>query len=895
MDTPAWRKYLRFWRPDVRDDVDAELRFHLEMRERDLIAKGTSSEDARTQALRRFGNLTDVRESCYEIGQRRERRSRATDLISSVRNDVVFALRQLARNRGFTVAAVLTLALGIGANGLVLGLVNAVLLRPLPGVAEANRLIAVTGTAVSYPSFEDFRNSNPALTGLAAYSERSTAVSNGQHTEIAPVTAVTGSYFRVLGVKASVGRLLTDRDDQPGAPPAAVLSAKFASHFFPGDADVVGRSINLNGIPVTVVGIAQDDFQGLQIDSPEPVWISAHTWMSLAPSSYTGRSLQRRDWSWLDMFGRLKPGATAEQARAAFNMSASRQEAAYPIDSRGLAKAVATSPISAVGKSALSVDHDTVVRAAAIVTAVVGIVLLIACANVSNLLLARARARKREIGIRTAIGAGRGRVVRQLLTEAVVLALIAAIVGLAVTQLGLRILSHLSLADGVSIASLGVHINGTVAGATILIALVAGLIFGALPALKTTRADVNEALKNGAPGAGRTRSGAQRVLLIAQVALSLTLLIGAGLFTRSLQRALSTDPGFDGSHVAVASVYVGLIRSDSARASQIYSAVAMKLNAIPGVRAAAVASALPLADGYDAYRFTLDDFTPPDGARLEVQVSDVSPKYFSAFSIPILRGRVFTDRDAATAPHVAVINETMAHRYWRDANPIGRRILFGYDTVTVVGVVRDVRYHELHEAPIPFVYRVLNQQIAESGLSPVNIVVRTTGNPAAAIAMIRRVMHDVAPEVPVYREATFDERSGHTIFAQRLGASVLGLFGLLALVITAIGIYGVVGYGVAQRTREIGIRIALGARTRSILRIVLIDNITTIVMGLAIGLVLSIALTRTVNSFLFGISATDALTFFTASILLLGVGTAATLIPALRAARVDPVIALRSE
>ncbi|MEO6866240.1 MAG: FtsX-like permease family protein, partial [Gemmatimonadaceae bacterium] len=261
----------------------------------------------------------------------------------------------------------------------------------------------------------------------------------------------------------------------------------------------------------------------------------------------------------------------------------------------------------------------------------------------------------------------------------------------------------------------------------------------------------------------------------------------------------------------------------------------------------------------------------------------------------VLRGRVFNSRDVAGAPHVAVINQTMAHRYWQNADPIGRRIFFGSDTVTIVGVVRDIRYHELHELPIPFVYRSLDQQIAESGLSRVDVAVRTTGNPAAAIGMIRRVMHDVAPEVPVYREATFDERSGHTIFAQRLGASVLGLFGTLALVITAIGIYGVVGYGVAQRTREMGIRIALGARTRSVLAVVLIDNMTTILFGLLLGLALSVALVRTVSSFLFGISATDAVTFFTAPIVLLVVAAVAALIPALRATRVDPVIALRSE
>ncbi|MEO9251365.1 MAG: ABC transporter permease, partial [Gemmatimonadaceae bacterium] len=676
MKKSALHRYLRFWRADVEDDVDEELRFHLEMRERDYVATGLSSNDAHVETARRFGNVESVRDVCYQIGHQRERSTRITDFMLGVRNDVVFAMRQLTRSPSFAIAAVLTLALGIGANSLVLGLVNAVLFRPLPGVTDPARLIAVTGTSISYPSFADFRDGNPALSGLAAYAERSTAVSNGQHTEIAPVVAVTGSYFRVLGVKASRGRVLTDRDDEPGAAPTAVLSESFARRFFPDDADVVGHAINLNGSPVTVVGIAQGDFQGLRIDSPEPLWISAHTWMSLAPSSYAGKSLQRRSWRWLTMVGRLKPGASVEPARTSFRMSATRQTAADPTDSRGLAAAIAASPISTVGQAALSVDHATAVRAAAIVTAVAAIVLLIACSNVCNLLLARAMGRKREIGIRMAIGAGRARVARQLLTETAVLALIAGVVGLALTQLGLRLLSHLDLSDGISIATLGVHIDGRVTAVTVVVALIASLIFGAVPALQTTHTNVTDALKSGTPGTGSTRSNAQRLLLVAQVALSLILLIGAGLFTRSLQRALSTDPGFDGSHVAVASINVGLIRSDSARAGQIYSDLTTRLGSLPGIRAAAVASALPLDDGSDSYGFALDNYSPPAATRLNVEASDVSAQYFSVFSIPVLRGRVFNSRDVAGAPHVAVINQTMAHRYWQNADPIGRRIFF---------------------------------------------------------------------------------------------------------------------------------------------------------------------------------------------------------------------------
>lgn len=897
MQPLAWRRYLRFWRPDVEDDVDEELRFHVDMREREYTAAGRTEREARAAAVRRFGSVEAVRDACYEIGHQQERHMRFTEFMYGLRNDIVFALRQLARNRGFTIAAVLTLALGIGANGLVFGLVNALLLHPLPGVAAPDRVVAVNNTYVSYPSYRDFARSNAALSGLAAFSDRNTAVSDGKRTEMASAAVVTGNYFAVLGVAPSHGRVLVPRDDDPGAPPVAVVSAAFARHFFPDGAEVIGRVLDLNGMPVTIVGIAANDFHGMQLDSPEELWVPAHAWMALAPTSFNGLNLDGRGWSWLGMIGRLAPGATIQQATAAFHTSAVHQDASYPDNYQSLAKRMTGDNVVSAGQAAISgIAHGTVVRATAIVFVVVAIVLLIACANVSNLLLARAMSRRREIGIRMAVGAGRRRLVRQLLTESGVLALAASIFGLLATQAGMRALSHVTLPEGFSVATVEVHIDWRVMMYTIVLALVASVIFGVAPALQSTRHDMAGALKDGSPGAGRRRLTLRRTLLIAQVALSLVLLVGAGLFARSLQRALATDPGFDGAHVAVASVNAGLIRSDSARTGQIYDAVVRRLGAMPNVRFAAWGTTLPLDRGSDSEGFQLDGYTPPADDHTGVETNDVTPQYLQAFSIPLLRGRLFNDHDGPSAQHVAIINETAARRFLPGKDPLGRRIMFGSaDTAIIVGVVRDIKYHELREDPRPVVYRALGQHLTTSGLTPVDLVVMSTGAPSAALGEIRQALHEVAPEVPVYDVSTFADRTGHTVLAQRLGVFVLGLFSLLALAITAVGIYGVVGYGVTQRTQEIGIRVALGARVGAILSLVLIENFASILLGLIIGIAVSVALTRLISSFLFGISAVDTIAFGVASTVLLLVGTVAALIPALRATRVNPVIALRGD
>ena len=350
MNTEAWRRYLRFWRADVEDDVDEELRFHIEMQEGEYVAAGLASDDAHTEALRRFGSLASVRDLCYRIGHQRERHVRFAEVMYSVRNDIVFASRQLARNRGFTMAAVLTLALGIGANGLVFGLVNALLLHPLPGVAAPERVVAVNNTHVSYPSYRDFARSSSALSGLAAFSDRNTAVSDGKRTEMVSAAVVSGNYFSVLGVGPSHGRVLSPGDDDPGAPPIAVVSAAFARRFFRDGVDVIGRVVDLNGMPVTIVGIAANDFHGMQLDSPEELWVTIRAWMALAPTSFNGLNLEGRGWSWLSMVGRLAPDATIQQATAALHTSAVNQDASYPDGYQTLAKTITSDNVVSAGQ-----------------------------------------------------------------------------------------------------------------------------------------------------------------------------------------------------------------------------------------------------------------------------------------------------------------------------------------------------------------------------------------------------------------------------------------------------------------------------------------------------------------------------------------------------------------
>ncbi|MEO7040984.1 MAG: ABC transporter permease [Gemmatimonadaceae bacterium] len=896
MSVPAWRRYLRFWREDVNGDVDDELGFHLDMSQRDGVARGLTPDEARTDAARKFGDVVRTRDECRKIGHSRERSVKLADYLGSIRGDAVFAIRQLFRNPAFTITAVLTLALGIGVNGFIFSLVDAVLLRPLGGVSAPDRLVSLgADLSLSYPDYLDLREVDPALSGLAAFSDRTTAVAVAGATQVANVGVVTGNYFSVLGVTPLRGRLLGLGDDTPQAAPVAVLSAGFARRFFP-DEDPVGRSIDLNGVPVVVAGVASPEFHGTELDSPDALWITANTWIALAPTAFVGRTLQRRGWSWLSVVGRLRPGAQLGSVKAPLVAAAARHELAYPDEDRGLKKQFLDADVTRAGDASFSnFSHHTLVRSAVIILAVVAMVLLVACANVANLLLARATARQTEIGVRLAIGARRARLVRQLLTEAAILAIIGAALGLVVAALAATAVSRVTFANGFSFGDAGLHLTGGVYAYATALGVITTALFGLVPAMSATAGGIVGAIRTGAPTTSSPRRTAQRMILVAQVALSLVLVIAAGLFVRSMRRALETNPGFDGSHVATATINIGLVRSDSARGDAIYNLVRSRLDHTPGVRVAGWGKTLPLTGGEDADGFTIDNYVPASDEKMEVADNAISPGYLRAFSIPLLRGRFFTDDDRATSPHVVIINRTMAQRYWPNTNPVGLHVYFGNDTTTIVGVVGDVKYHSLVERPQPYVYRLLGQTSADMGLNRQNLVVRTVGDPAAILGVMRRTLHDIAPEVPVYEMSTPDDRADRAVGTQRLGAFVLGLFSLLALAITVVGIYGLSGYGVTQRTREIGVRIALGARAPSVVKLVLNETVVTIALGIGVGLVVSVAATRTVRSFLFGVSAMDLVTFVGASAILLATGILAALIPALRATRVDPVVALRTE
>ena len=896
MAVPAWRRYLRFWREDVDGDVDDELGFHLEMSQRDGVARGLTPDEARADAARNFGDVVRTRNECRRIGHRRERSVKLADYLGSIRGDAVFAIRQLIRNPAFTITAVLTLALGIGVNGFIFSLVDAVLLRPLGGVTAPDRLVSLGDDfSLSYPDYLDFRAADPALSGVAAFSDRATAVGLSGVTQVASIGVVSGNYFSVLGVKPLTGRLLTPDDDTPQAAPVAVLSARFARQFFPNE-DPVGRTIDLNGAPVVVAGVASPEFHGTELDSPDALWITPHTWIALAPTAFIGRTLQRRGWSWLSVVGRLRPGAQLASVKAPLVAAAARQELAYPDQDRGLKKRFLDADVTRAGDASFSnLSHHTLVRSAVIILAVVAMVLLVACANVANLLLARATARQTEMGVRLAIGARRARLVRQLLTEAAVLASIGAVLGLVLAAFAATAVSRITFANGFSFGPVGLRLTGGVYAYATALGVITTAIFGLVPAMSATSGDIVGAIRTGAPTGSSPRRTAQRMILVAQVALSLVLVIAAGLFVRSMRRALETNPGFDGSHVATATINIGLVRRDSARAGAIYNLVRSRLNHTPGVRIAGWGKTLPLSGGEDDDGFAIDNYVPAPDEKMDVADNAISPGYLRAFSIPLLRGRFFTDDDRASSPHVVIINSTMARRYWPHTNPVGLHIYFDKDTTTIVGVVGDIKHHSLVERAQPYVYRLLGQTSGDMGLNRQNLVVRTVGDPAAILGAMRRTLHDIAPEVPVYEMSTPGDRADRAVGAQRLGAFVLGLFSLLALAITMVGIYGLSGYGVTQRTREIGIRLALGARARSVVKLVLIENVVTIALGIGVGLVVSVAATRSVRSFLYGVSAMDLVTFVGASVILLVTGVLAALIPALRATRVDPVVALRTE
>ena len=889
---PRWRRYLRFWGRNLEADLDDELRFHIEMREQEYRAEGMSISDARAAVMERFGDVARVRESCSEIDHRREKRMHFTESLATVRQDAEYALRQLRRSPSFALAATLTLALGIGANSAIFGLIDSVLLRPLPGIHEPGRLVEMTSFSVSYPAYRDFRDAGKGTVDIAGFRERPMAVRIGGATDVLLGSLATGNYFSTLGAAAGRGRTLSDADDVIGARPVAVISHALWRRHFDERPDVLGETIQLNGVPFTIVGVMGRPFRGTRLVGVPDFWVPMQTWPLIQPSSYEGLGLESRGWSWMSTIGRLAPGATIAQAEAILTASAKRQLEIHPQETRSNTDiTVEPAATTALGRGV----GGTATLALAMLAGVVSIVLLIACANIANLLLARAAVRRREIGVRLALGASRRRLVRQLVTESMVLATIAGLVGLATAWLVLGVVRTVDIGNMVSFATFNLGISPRIAAFTLGMSMLTGLVFGLIPAFAGSRVDSSAVLKDGSAGAGRRRSRLRDSLLVAQIALSLVLLVGAGLFIRGLQRALTTEIGFNIDGIALAHVDPSLVKYGEVRGRQYYEDAMQRIAALPGVRSVATALEPPLTSGANSETATLEGYVTPDGKQVELDYNIVSREYLRTVEIPLVAGRDFDRTDTRESPRSVIVNEALAARYWPGSMAVGKRIVMSRrDTLTVVGVARNAKYHSLSESPMPHIYTLVDQQ---RGLwtSPMTLLVRTDGDVDQLLAPIRSALRQSSADVPVVALASFADQFATVLAPQRIAATLLGFFGLLALAVAAVGVSGVVAYALSQRTREIGIRMALGAPSGSVLRMILGENLRRVLIGVVLGLALAAAASQVAVDLLYGVSAIDPVTFLVTPLLLVAVALGAALLPARRATKVDPLIALRSE
>jgi predicted permease len=835
--------------------------------------------------------------------------------------DLRYGARMLWQNPGFSAIAVVSLALGIGANTSVFSFVNAVLLKPLP-VAEPARLAYVFSglrtspySVASYPDYVDLRDKNQVFTSLAAYSPVSVSYTEDDQAETLGGLIVSGNFFDVLGVKPAPGRgFLADEDKTPGAVPVVVISHALWQSRFAGDGGIVGRKMTLNGQQFTVIGVAPAGFNGAATGRTFDLYVPAAMQALVRPprGGYSGEMnpdlLSKRGPRWLDMIGRLKDGASIEQARAEMATLAAQLAQAYPDTNRDV-----TATVSPATKGDPT-QRGTLVSVASLLLAVVGLVLLIACANVANLLLARATARRKEISIRLALGASRGRLIRQLLTESVLLSVAGGALGLLLAFWLVDALRGFTPPANLFPVAYDFSLDKSVLLFTMLLSILTGVIFGIAPAVQASNPDLVSALKDETPlmsdqpGWLVRRLPLRSVLIVAQVALSLVLLIGAGLFLRSLWQAQRTELGFDPDHVLTMPLNINLLRYTKAQGQDFYRQVIERVEALPGVQSATLSRTPPLSGASRQSSVTFEGRGGADhssnaesssGGNADVSSnetlsSSIGLRYFETLKIPLLRGRDFTTQDREGAPGVVVVNETFAARYFNGEDPVGRRISLGGDKgpwLEIVGLVRDGKYITVGEARAPFVYQPVAQR-HESGMS---LLVRTKGDPAATLPAVRGEVQKLERNLPLTQARTMNDLLAMSLFGARAGAILLGCFGLLALLLATVGLYGVMSYSVSRRTREIGIRMALGAQGGTVLRLVLREGMTLVGFGVALGLVAALALTRLLASFLYGVSPTDPVSFIVIALLLSAVALVASLLPARRAAKVDPMIALRYE
>ena len=873
-----------FRRQRLEKDLDEELRSHLEMAVEANLGKGMNAEEARREALRSFGGVEQTKELYRD--------QRGLPIIETTLQDLRFGSRVLRRDPGFSILAMLCLTLGIGANAAVFSWVEGILFRPYPLVTHQERLLALTGTArgetghtsLSWPDFLDLRRSCTLFDSFFVSKITGTTLSIGDRAERTIGSIVSDNYFDAVGVRPILGRGFEPGEDSGrNAHPAAVISYQLWKGHFNSDPQIIGKTQRLNGVVHTIVGVAPQGFYGTFVGWGMQFWVPTSMEEVFESGGY---KLEDRDARWIEAFARLKPGVTLEQAQAEISSVAKRLETDYPATNRGRSVklwALWQTPFNNAG---------TLLPTLEIMLAVVVFVLLIACANVGNLLLVRSFARRHEMTVRLAIGAGRGRIVKQLFTEALILSAFGAAGGLLVAHWCRHALILLFPAR----AGVAMHLSGEIDWRVLLlsagICLFATILLGLVPAMQTSKIDLAGALKAdsagvvGSRGTAWVRSG----LVIVQVSLSFVLLVGAGLLIQSLQKIRTSDPGFSTHEVLFTAVDLVSAGYDAQRAQNFQDQLLDRVKALPGVESAVFARMTPLSYGsFSSTPISVDGFEVRPEERPTVEYNEVGPDYFATMGIPLVSGREFTRADDERRALVAIVNETMAAKYWRGQNPIGQRLQVKDRWIQIVGVAKDSKYRSVREAARPFFYVSRRQNFSVGGA----LFIRTPLSPETVAVALAREVHALDASLSPYELITLQEQLDRSTSPQLVAVTLVGVLGALALLLAVIGLYGVMAYAVSQSTRELGLRMALGAGAANLVRLVLLRGLALMAGGVLLGAAVAVASTRLMGNLLYRVSPRDPRAFGAAFAVMTIATLAACFIPAWRATRTDPAEALR--
>jgi len=858
-------------------EVADEVQHYLDEATAVHVARGLSPGEARRAARLEMGNATVVREQVRDYGWE--------SAVGTLWTDVRFAGRMLRKNPVFTLVVVLVISLGSGAVTTIFSAMNALLLRPLPGLADPARLVALQptrpdGTVLqqgSYATYAYFRDHTHTLDGVAAWGRVSLTIASGGEGTAVMGSMVSGNYFDVLGVRPALGRFSApDENRTPSSHPVIVFSHAFWKTRLGADRSAIGRTVTVNGHPFTVIGVAPNDFRGIYTGIQVDAWVPLMMQPLLRPRS----DLTNSSWLWL--FGRLPNGVTDSATQQELTaLSQSRARDTGSLTASGTFGSIRVSSLTGLpnGEGGPMLGFMSLLLGAA------GLVLLIAGVNVAAMLSARSLERGREMAVRAALGAGRLRLLRQLLTEILLLFLIGAVGGVIFAHVATDALERLPLPPNVPL-SFELSPDFRVLVFALCVSLLTGLIFGLAPALKGARHDITSRLRADSPGSGTRRRLMSHTLIVGQLALSLVLLVAAGLFTRALVRGQQVDPGFDPAGVATASLEPEAWGYNESRSRAFYRDLRARVEALPGVTGVSFTGRLPLTNGS-----SFEDIEVAGATDVLVHFAKVGVDYFSVLRLPILQGRAFQPSDDERGPRVAVVNETLARRVWPDGDAIGRTFRFLGKPTTVVGIARDAKYATLNEATPPFAYFPISQEWQPAQ----TLLVRTASPPEQLGRAIQHEMLSIDPALPRPRVTTFRQASSIVLLPQRLAAIVTGVLGVVGLLLASVGLYGVMAYSANRRTREIGVRIALGAQPSNVLGLMVRDGMRLAALGILIGLALAAAATRLAAGFLFNVSPLDFVTFAGMSVVLLSVALLATYLPARRAAAVDPLSALRAE